>query len=144
MIVFLLVVNYVINFIDMIGIINKDKLSNYKDEIDFDKKVFDELLSYAISNLKIAKSKHDVIEAYYVPNMRFNEIEELKIELIKKISIYKNRRGRYNHIFLWCDPDMGVCKINPIFVTNYMYEPIEIEDLIINVKPSTQNWRSAF
>ena len=39
---------------------------------------------------------------------------------------------------------MGVCKINPIFVTNYMYEPIEIEDLIINVKPSTQNWRSAF
>jgi replicative DNA helicase len=61
-----------------------------------------------------------------------------------KISIYKNRRGRYNHIFLWCDPDMGVCRMNPIFVTNYMYEPIEIEDLIINVKPSTQNWRSAF
>lgn len=61
-----------------------------------------------------------------------------------KISIYKNRRGRYNHIFLWCNPDMGVCRMNPIFVTNYMYEPIEIEDLIINIKPSTQNWRSAF
>ena len=76
--------------IDLNQFINKDKLSNYKDEIDFDQKVFDELVSYAISNLKIAKSKHDIIEAYYVPNMRFDEVEELKIELIEKISKYEN------------------------------------------------------
>ncbi len=60
-----------------------------------------------------------------------------------KISIYKNRRGRYNHVFLWCNPDLGTCRINVQFVTSYLYEPIEMEDLIINVK-SDKNWRSAF
>ncbi len=60
-----------------------------------------------------------------------------------KISIYKNRRGRYNHIFLWCKPDLGTCRINSQFVTSWLYEPIEMEDLIINVKPD-KNWRSAF
>lgn len=61
-----------------------------------------------------------------------------------KISVYKNRRGRYNHIFLWCNADMGICRINPMFVTTYLYEPIEMEDLIIKIKPKTENWESAF
>ena len=61
-----------------------------------------------------------------------------------KISIYKNRRGKYNHIFLWCNADMGVCRINPQFVTTYLYEPVEIEDLIIKIRPKTENWESAF
>ena len=61
-----------------------------------------------------------------------------------KISIYKNRRGRYNHIFLWCNADMGICRINPIFVTSYLYEPIEMEDLVIKIRPKTENWESAF
>ena len=75
--------------IDFNQFINKNKLSKYKDEIEFDKKVFDELLSYAIDNLKLAKSKHDIIEAYYVPNMNFNEVEELRLDLMKKISKYE-------------------------------------------------------
>ena len=61
-----------------------------------------------------------------------------------KISIYKNRRGRYNHIFLWCKPDLGICKMNVQFITSYLYEPIEMEDLIINIKPNETNWKSAF
>ena len=60
-----------------------------------------------------------------------------------KISIYKNRRGRYNHIFLWCNPDLGICRMNVMFVTSYFYDPIEMEDLIINIK-SEKNWKSAF
>ena len=60
-----------------------------------------------------------------------------------KISIYKNRRGRYNHFFLWCNPDLSICRINVQFATSYLYEPIEMEDLVINVKP-TKEWRSAF
>ena len=61
-----------------------------------------------------------------------------------KISIYKNRRGRYNHIFLWCKTDLGVCRMNPIFVTSWLYEPIEMEDLIINIRPKSEKWESAF
>ncbi len=61
-----------------------------------------------------------------------------------KISIYKNRRGRYNRIFMWCHTELSICRMNPTFITSWLYEPIEIEDLIINVKPKTENWKSAF
>jgi replicative DNA helicase len=62
----------------------------------------------------------------------------------QKISIYKNRRGRYNHMFLWCNPDLGVCRLNPEFATTYLYEPIEIEDLIIQVQPKGNKWDGVF
>ena len=52
-----------------------------------------------------------------------------------KMSIYKNRRGRYNHILLWCKADLGICRINPIFATSYVYELIEMEDFKVNVIP---------
>ena len=51
-----------------------------------------------------------------------------------KISIYKNRRGEYKDILLWCVSDRGCCKINPVFVTNYQYELISMPDLKIKVK----------
>lgn len=50
-----------------------------------------------------------------------------------KISIYKNRRGQYKNILLWCNADRGTCRINPMFVTDYQYELIQVEDLKINV-----------
>ena len=51
-----------------------------------------------------------------------------------KISVYKNRRGEYKDILLWCVSNRGCCKIDPIFVTNYQYELINIPDLRIKVK----------
>lgn len=50
-----------------------------------------------------------------------------------KMSVYKNRRGRYKDILLWCKADRGICRINPIFVTNYQFELIQIEDTQIQV-----------
>lgn len=50
-----------------------------------------------------------------------------------KISIYKNRRGRYNHILLWCKADLGICRIDPIFATDYSYEIIPMDNYQINV-----------
>jgi len=55
-----------------------------------------------------------------------------------KISVYKNRRGRYKDILLWCKADRGTCRIDPIFVTNYNYELISIEDLKIKVTPKIE------
>lgn len=52
-----------------------------------------------------------------------------------KISVYKNRRGRYKDVLLWCKADLGTCRIMPMFVTDYSYELIEISDLQIEVKP---------
>ncbi len=59
-----------------------------------------------------------------------------------KISVYKNRRGRYKSILLWCKANRGTCKIEPMFATNYQYELIPIEDLKIKVKPKQEE--SAF
>ena len=51
-----------------------------------------------------------------------------------KISVYKNRRGRYKDILIWCQSNKGTCRINPIFVTDYQYQLIDIPILKINVK----------
>ena len=48
-----------------------------------------------------------------------------------KMSIYKNRRGRYKGIYLWCDGDLGTCRVKPMFATTYDYEIISINDLKI-------------
>lgn len=52
-----------------------------------------------------------------------------------KISIYKNRRGRYKDILLWCVSDKGTCKIEPKFVTDYTYILLDLPMLRINVSP---------
>jgi replicative DNA helicase len=48
-----------------------------------------------------------------------------------KLSIYKNRRGRYKGIYLWCDADLGTCRVKPMFATTYDYEIIAMNDLKI-------------
>ena len=70
---------------------NEDKIINYKEELEVDEKILDELINYAISNLKKAKSNHDIIEAYYIPNMDFNKVDELKEELVERIIKYENK-----------------------------------------------------
>ena len=51
-----------------------------------------------------------------------------------KISVYKNRRGRWKGIYLWCKANRGTCRIDPMFVTKWNYELEEIEDFKIHIK----------
>lgn len=51
-----------------------------------------------------------------------------------KLSIYKNRRGRYKGVYLWCKADLGICRVEPMFLTNYQYELQSIEDIKIEFK----------
>ena len=48
-----------------------------------------------------------------------------------KLSIYKNRRGRYKGIYLWCKADLGTCRVQPMFATTYAYELVQIDNLKI-------------
>ena len=48
-----------------------------------------------------------------------------------KISVYKNRRGKYKGIYLWCNADLGTCRVKPMFATTYSYELIQIDNLKI-------------
>ena len=50
-----------------------------------------------------------------------------------KMSIYKNRRGRYKGVILWCKADLGVCRIKPMFCTTYDYEMVSIDDVRIRI-----------
>ena len=56
-----------------------------------------------------------------------------------KISIYKNRRGRYKSILLWCKANRGTCRIEPMFATNYQYEMVPIDNLKITIKPKMES-----
>ena len=51
-----------------------------------------------------------------------------------KMSIYKNRRGRYKGVYLWCKADLGCCRIEHMFCTTYGYELINIDDMRIKVE----------
>lgn len=55
-----------------------------------------------------------------------------------KISVYKNRRGRWKGVYLWAKANRGICRIEPIFVTKYNYELCDIEDLRINIQDESQ------
>ena len=53
-----------------------------------------------------------------------------------KMSVYKNRAGRWKGILVWCKANRGICRIDPLFVTKYDYQLVDIEDFKINVKRS--------
>ena len=55
-----------------------------------------------------------------------------------KLSIYKNRQGRWKGIYLWMNAERGICRFNTIFATKYDYELIEMEDLKIKVEEKGQ------
>ena len=48
-----------------------------------------------------------------------------------KLSIYKNRRGRYKGVYLWCNADLGVCRVKPMFATTFGYEILSMDDIKI-------------
>jgi len=55
-----------------------------------------------------------------------------------KISVYKNRRGQYKDILLWCKANRATCKIIPMFATDYQYKLIPIQDLKIKINQKNQ------
>jgi len=59
-------------------------------------------------------------------------------EPIIKISVYKNRRGQYKDILLWCKANQGTCRVIPMFATDYNYQLVDLPDFKINVNPKLQ------
>ena len=51
-----------------------------------------------------------------------------------KISVYKNRRGAYKGIYLWCNADLGTCRVKPMFATDWNYNLISIDDMRIELE----------
>lgn len=51
-----------------------------------------------------------------------------------KISVYKNRRGKFKSVLLWGLGDLGTCRINPMFMTDSSFELINVQNLRIDVE----------
>jgi len=50
--------------------------------------------------------------------------------------IYKNRRGKFKSVKLWCAADLSTCRVKPLFLTDDNYNIIQIEDIDIIVSPA--------
>ena len=92
--------------------------------------------------LRGAKSIADKIDAGVVMLEATQKDKEALKDIVKKggfemplikMSIYKNRRGRWKGIYLWCRANRGVCRIEPMFATQWNYELVEMEDLKIHI-----------
>ena len=57
-----------------------------------------------------------------------------------KLSIYKNRRGAYKGCYLWCDANLGTCRIKPLFVTTWRHEMVGIEDIKVIIDEGPAPW----
>jgi hypothetical protein len=66
-------------------------------------------------------------------------VQQMGIEMPNiKISVYKNRRGRWKSVYLWCHADRGICRFDPLFVTTWRYELCDIEDLKIHIQDQSE------
>lgn len=57
-----------------------------------------------------------------------------------KLSVYKNRRGAYKGVYLWCSADLGTCRITPEFCTTWNHEMVTIEDIRVFVNDGPAAW----
>ena len=75
--------------IDLDKYLNYKIVEKYRQNIEQDKKVFEELIQIAVSNISGAKKNHDIIENFYAPNMNFSEVEKVRVMLIDRILQYE-------------------------------------------------------
>lgn len=54
-----------------------------------------------------------------------------------KMSVYKNRRGAHNRIFLWMVADKGTCRYETVYATDFFYRPYELGDTSVEVEDDT-------
>ncbi|WP_373598909.1 ATP-binding protein [Paraclostridium bifermentans] len=74
--------------IDLNSFMDKEKHKKYKEELEFSNNILEELVNYGLLNITRAKEAHDKLEEYYIPNMDFDKVNELKDLLIERIISY--------------------------------------------------------
>ncbi len=76
--------------VDLNNYINKEIYNYYEKGIKDNKKAYENLISIAINKLAGAKKNHDLMEAQYIPNMRYDETEKVRNRIIEIISEYES------------------------------------------------------
>ena len=86
--------------------------------------------------LRASKSIADKVDVGYI-TMPITLEEQQKLEPVcQKLclplpthvsDIYKNRRGRYTSVRVWHNFDLGTCRMQDMFVTDHLFQPINIQ-----------------
>ena len=71
--------------VDLNQYLDKGTIAGYKQEIGKDSDLLESLISQGIANISKAKTEHDVLEQYYVPNMDFKAAGEKHEQLLSRI-----------------------------------------------------------
>lgn len=77
------------NIIDMNDCLNLITLEKNKAEIQYDATEFYKLLNKGLATIKQAKSLHDKLETYFIPNMDFSKMDNVLTKIINKINRYE-------------------------------------------------------
>lgn len=87
--------------------------------------------------LRGAKSVADKIDAGFIAlDVTEEDLEKIAPLLQEnpvvpnvKLSVYKNRRGSFNRVFLWMYADKGTCRYETLYATTFQYQPIKIDEI---------------
>ena len=74
--------------IDMNKYINYAMIDQYFDVLQYDFKVYSELLDSAIRTIHDAKKSHDHMETLYIPHMNFDKVKEAGVTMLERIMKY--------------------------------------------------------
>ncbi len=69
--------------IDMLSCVDTEKLDIK--EIEYNKKIYENIINKSINLLKETKTKHDILEKYYINAMNFQQLETKRKEISDKI-----------------------------------------------------------
>ncbi|MCT4621165.1 MAG: ATPase [Marinisporobacter sp.] len=75
--------------IDIDAFMNKDLLTEKEDFLKEDQVMIEKLMKAGLSNITKAKKAHDELEKFYVLNMNFKGIDELKEKIMNRIREYE-------------------------------------------------------
>lgn len=76
---------------DLNDCMDKHKYALLSNEINTDRDMMNTLIGEAVNNIAVAKGIHDEMEAYYISNMRFDEVQQVKDRLLQRILAYAGR-----------------------------------------------------
>ncbi len=80
--------------IDMNKYLNYAIIDQYFDVLQYDFKVYSELLDSAIRTIHDAKKSHDYMETLYIPHMDFDKVKESGLKMLERILKYAEGFGK--------------------------------------------------
>ncbi len=68
--------------------IDSNIIENHSEALQYNASAFDDLLHKAISTIREAKEEHDFMETFYIPNMKFKEIDICYEKMFNRVLFY--------------------------------------------------------